>query len=258
LSLEGFRLIQPPVNAAPPQPGKNGFVKPLMIGCGVLFVALLVVGSVGAWLTMRMVGGAVHRAADAAQVAEGAAKAAEGAGAEAGASPDPAHEAAAGVAALKALVGGGKGHVETLSRAELKTVLPAGVGSLPRTASESNSGSVSGISGTSASATYGGGNGTVSVDVTDAANMAGLTTLMDFAMNIESEDDEGYQKSVQLGDVKVHEKWEKDGKHAELIGIVGGRFVVTVTGSGVDMSVDEAAFQAVDLAKLASVAATPK
>jgi hypothetical protein len=252
--------MQPPVNAAPPQPGNTGFVKPLLIGCGVLFVVLLVAGSVGTWLTMRMVGGALHRAAAAAQVAEGAATAAQkaggDAGADAGASPDPAHEAAAGVAALKALVGGGKGHVETLSREELKTMLPAAVGSLARTGSESNSGSVAGISGTSASATYGGGDGSVSIDVTDAANMVGLTTLMDFAMNVESEDDSGYQKTVQLGDVKAHEKWEKDGKHAELIGIVGGRFVVSVTGNGVDMSVDEAAFQAVDLAKLASAAAT--
>jgi len=247
--------MQPPVQPTPP-PASNSFVKPLLIGCGVVFIVLLVVGAVGTWLTMQMFGGAIHRAAAAAQVAQSAASAMQSAMPDAGASPDAEHQAAAGVAALKALVGGGKVHVETLSREELKTVLPATAGGLARTGSESNSGSFSGISGTSASANYGSGAGSISIDVTDAANMAGLTTLMDVAMNMESEDDEGYQKTVALGDVKVHEKWEKAGKSAELIGIVGGRFVVEVTGNGLDINVDEAAFQAVDLAKLASVAAT--
>jgi hypothetical protein len=86
--------------------------------------------------------------------------------------------------------------------------------------------------------------------------MGGLTTIMDIAFNVEHEDDSGYEKNVQIGDTKVHEKWQNDGKHSELIGIVGGRFVVDVTGNGVDIGVDEAAFQAVDLAKLASAAAT--
>jgi len=247
--------MQPPVQPTPPPPS-TGFVKPLLIGCGVVFAVLLVVGVVGTWLTMQMFGGAIHRAAAVAQVAQNAAAAIASAAPDAGASADPEHQAAAGVAALKALVGGGKGHVETMSREELKTVLPATAAGLARTGSESNSGSFSGISGTSASANYGSGDNSVSIDVTDAANMAGLTTLMDVAMNIESEDDEGYQKTVQLGDVKVHEKWEKAGKHAELVGVVGGRFFVSVTGNGPDIGVDEAAFQAVDLAKLARVAAT--
>jgi hypothetical protein len=217
---------------------------------------LLVAGAVGTWLTMQMFGGAIHRAAAAAQVAQGAASAMQSAMPDTGASPDAEHAAAAGVAALKALVGGGKAHIQTLPREELKAVLPATAAGLPRTGSESNSGSISGISGTSASANYGSGDGSMTIQVTDAANMVGLTTVMDFAMNVESEDDEGYQKTVQLGDVKVHEKWEKAGKHAELIGIVGGRFVVDVTGNGLDINADETAFQAVDLAKLASVAAT--
>ncbi len=242
-------MIQPPPGYAPQQPAKNGFVKPLLIGCGVLLAILLIAVFAFVWLTFRVVGTALHNASNAARVAQGAA-------AQAGASPDSAQ---AGVAALKAFVGGGKAHVETLSRDELEAVLPAAVGSLPRTASESRSGSFSGISGTSAVANYGGTGGSVSIDVTDAANMGGLTSLMDLAMNVESEDDDGYQKTVQLGDVKVHEKWEKEGKHAELIGIVGGRFFVAVTGNGVDMNVDENAFRAVDLAKLAgAAAATPK
>jgi hypothetical protein len=252
--------MQPPANFPPQQPAAgNGWVKPLLIGCGVLSLVFILFAGVATWLTFRAVGTALNHATAAAGVAQSAANQAQGAMAEAGASPDPEHAAAAGVAVLKALVGGGKGHVETLSREVLKSYLPAAVGSLPRTNAESQSGSFSGISGTSASATYGSGDGSLTVDITDAANMTGLTTFMDLAMSVESDDDSGYQKNLQIGDVKVHEKWEKEGKHAELIGIVGSRFVVDVTGNGVEPSVDESAFGAVDLGKLASVAAsTPK
>jgi len=252
-------MQQPPVNFPPQPQAQNGWVKPLLIGCGVLSLLVILLAGAATWITFRAVGTALNHASAAAGVAQSAVNQAQGAVAQAGSSPDPEHAAAEGAAVLKAFVGGGKGHVETLSREELKTYLPASVGSLARTSAESQSGSFSGISGTTASAGYGTGDASLTIEITDAANMAGLTTLMDVAMSVESEDDDGYQKTVQLGDTKVHEKWEKDGKHAELIGIVGGRFVVDVTGSGLDMSVDESAFQAVDLGKLASEAAkTPK
>jgi len=263
-------MDQPPFSYTPPAPppprATNAWVKPVLIGCGGLFVLVLVVFSVGAYLTARAVGTAIHNSgadqlaqsvAASAQQAQQAAQQAQ-AGASPGADADAAAGAAAGVAALKSLVGGGKAHVATLSRDELKTYLPATVDGLARTNAESHSGSFSGISGTSASATYGNGGSSTSasIDVTDAANMAGLTTMMGFAMSVESEDDNGFEKAVQLGDTKVHEKWVTATKHAELIGIVGGRFMVDVTSDGLAMADAEKAFEAVDIAKLESVAAT--
>ena len=249
----------PPPYYPPQRPAGNGIMKPLLIGCAGIFVLAVLIGGVAAWFAMRAVGTAINHASEASQVAQGAVTSAEQAVTQAGSSPDPEHAAAAGAAILKSFVDGGKSHVATLSREDLKTYLPASAGSLARTTSESSSGTFSGISGTSASANYGTGDGSVSIAVTDAANMAALTTIMDVAMGVESEDDSGYQKTVQLGDVTVHEKWENSGKHGELIGLVGKRFVVDVTGNGVDPSVDEAAFKAVDLAKLANAtAAAPK
>ncbi len=238
----------------PPPAPKNNIVKPLLIGCGGLLLLLLIVGGVGSYFAMRAVGSAIHNSA-AGQMAESVAQSAQQAEAQAGASPDPEHAAAAGVAVLKSMVGGGKAHVETLSREEIKSYLPSSVGSFAKTGSESRSGGYAGISGTSASATYGTGEQTISIVITDAANMSGLTTILGFAMGIESEDDNGYEKSVTLGDTKVHEKWTSAGKSSELIGIVGDRFFVDVEGSGVDMSAAEQAFQAVNIAKLESVAA---
>jgi len=249
----------PPGGYVPPPQQKAANFKPLLIGCGVLLVLMLIAGGFAAWLTMRAVSTAWHTASSAAQVAQGAAAGAQQAAAEAGASPDAEHAAAAGVAMIKSLINGGKGNVATLPREELKTYLPASVGSLARSSAESSAGSFAGISGTSASANYGAGNGTVSIDLTDAANAGGLTAIVDVVMNnVQSENDEGYEKTTELGDVKVHEKWTNAGKHSELIGIVGGRFAVSVTGDGVDMGTAEQAFQAVDIAKLESVAAAAK
>ena len=253
--------MEPPIAyVPPPAAAKNAWVKPVLIGCGSLFVLVVLVCGIGTYLTMRAVGTALHNSG-AAQVAQNVAASAQQAEqqaaqqAQAGASPGVADGAAAGIAVLKTMVGGGKAHVDTLTRDELKTYLPETVNGLARTNSESHSGSFSGISGTSASANYGTGATTVSIDVTDAANMTGLTTMMGLAMGVESEDDNGYEKAVQLGDTKVHEKWTSSGKSAELVGIVG-RFMVDVTSSGVEMSDAEKAFQAVDIAKLESVAAT--
>jgi hypothetical protein len=245
----------PPPGYVPPPPQNQANFKPLLIGCGIALVLVLIVGGIGTWFAMRAVSSAWHTASDVAQVAKGAAEGAQQAAAQAGASPDAGQQAAAGVAVLKGLINGGKGNVQALSRDDLKTYLPTSIGSLARSSAESSAGSIEGISGTSATANYGDTNGSLTVDVTDAVNMPGLTTLMDILMNVESEDDEGYQKTVQLGDVKVHEKWTNAGKHSELIGIVNNRFAVSITGNGVDMGTAEQAFQAVDIAKLESVPA---
>jgi type II secretory pathway pseudopilin PulG len=263
-------MEQSPISYVPPPPAApaagNGWVKPVLIGCGGLFLLVVIVFGVGAYLTIRTVGTAIHESgadkiaqsvAASAQQAQQAAQQAQ-AGASPGADANGAAGAAAGVAMLKSLVGGGKAHVETIPRDELKTYLPNSVDGLARTNSESHSGSFSGVSGTSASANYGAGgtSGSVSIDVTDAANMAGLTTMMGLVMGTESEDDNGYEKAVQLGDTKVHEKFVTASKHAELVGIVGGRFMVDVTSDGLEIGDAEKAFQAVDIAKLESVAAT--
>ena len=233
-----------------PPPAKNGWVKPLLIGCGSLFVVVLIVGGIGAYFAARAVGTAIHNSSAAAQVAQSAVSSAQQAVTDAGASPDPEHAATAGVAVLKSMVGGGKAHVQTLTREELKADLPSAVDSLARTSSESQSGGYAGISGTTASANYGSGESTISIELTDAANMSGLTTILGMMMGIESEDDHGYEKGAQIGDVKVHEKWTNSDKGSEIVGVVGDRFFVSVTGHGVDMSEAEKAFAAIDIAKL--------
>jgi hypothetical protein len=274
-------MYQPPQGNYPPPPGgfpppmppqgppKKSPLGPILFGCGGLLLVVLIAAGAGLWYVGSKAASAIHTAADSASavqgVVQGAEKAAEDAEKTAG-SPapgqtmDPDKAAAAGIAALKSLVGGGKSPSPTLSRADLETYLPASVAGFARSNAQGTSGSFAGISGTSASAEYGGnGSGKVNIEVTDAVNMTGLTGMMDLLMNIsQSESDSGFEKTVDLGDVKVHEKWENEGKHAELIGIAGGRFAIEVDSFNLDIGDAEKAFQSVDAAKLASVAASGK
>ena len=239
----------PPQPQAPP-PSGNKWLGPVLMGCGALVVVVLIIGGVATYFISRAVGGALHNAQQIARVAQGAAQQAGGEAGQGG-TPNP-------LAVLKGLVGAGNATKQTLSRDELKGYLPSSVGSLARTEAESSTGTVAGITGTNATANYGGADGSVQIQLVDAVNMTGLTTIMDMFMGaVSSDNDQGYEKGAQLGDIKVHEKWTNAGKHAEIIGVVGGRFVINVTSSGVEMSTAEQAFQAVNIAGLTSVASQP-
>ncbi len=66
----------------------------------------------------------------------------------------------------------------------------------------------------------------------------------------ESENNEGYEKNVEVGGQTVHETWKDASKLSELFAIVDSRFAVGVSGRGVDMATALEAFQTLDLRKL--------
>ncbi len=240
-------------------PGGNLVAKSLLMGCGALLAVLMVAGGVATWFAVHAVHTVLARGERVVSVARNVVASAQQADpGPAGASPDPVRGAANGIAVLKAFVTGGKSHVDSVPRAVLATVLPSAVDALARSNVHNSKTSISGISGTSASATYARpGRGAVNIEVTDGANMTGLTTVMDLAMGaVTSENDEGYQRNVELGGVRVHEGWANAGNHAALLGLVADRFVVSVESDGLGMPSTEQAFRSVDIAKLRSLAAS--
>ena len=167
-------------------------------------------------------------------------------------------QAAAGIGMLKALVTGGKS-VAVVPRAELKMVLPAQFRDMQRTDAQSESGSVAGIKGSKAVADYKGASGDVQIEISDLGNARGLATLAGAAANLtESEDDDGYEKNVDIAGLKVHETWKNATKHSELLSVVDSRFAIGVTGNGIDMDTALQALQTIDVAKLRSLAAETK
>jgi hypothetical protein len=82
-------------------------------------------------------------------------------------------------------------------------------------------------------------------------NAGGLAALAGAAANLtEHEDNDGYEKNVDLGNMKVHETWTNATKHSELFAIVDNRWALGATGDGVDMDTAEKALQTIDVSKL--------
>ena len=77
---------------------------------------------------------------------------------------------------------------------------------------------------------------------------------MFLAAGYDKETEDGYEKSVKVGDYPGWEKWNSEGKDGELNAIVNKRFLVTLEGSGLtDTAVLHELAQKADLGKLASI-----
>ena len=212
-------------------------------------------------LAASIVGSAVGGSAANREAAQQAARAVASAAAHTDAaekSGDENAQAAAGIGMLKALVTGGKS-VAVVPRAELKAVLPDRFEDMRRADARSESGTVAGIKGSKAFVRFAGSGGGVQIEVSDLGNVGGLAALAGAAANLaESEDDDGYEKNVDVSGQRVHESWKNATKHSELVGLIDGRFSIDVTGDGVEMGTALKAFQAVDADKLRSLAAESK
>lgn len=138
---------------------------------------------------------------------------------------------------------------------KLAAFLPSRLAGLERTGVESSAGGVGGIGGSQASATYGSGEVTASLEVTDLAAMGGFAA-MGSALNIQSshETDTGYERVSTADGRMVTEKWDKASRSGSYNVIVGNRFVVEAEGQGIDMDDLKAAVASVNLRDLEKLA----
>jgi len=167
-------------------------------------------------------------------------------------------QAAAGLGLIKSLVTGGKS-VAVVPRDQLTTMLPAAIGDMTRGDPQSDIGSFAGIKASTASAVYKDSGGSIELEVGDMGNAGGLAALAGAAANLtEHEDDQGYEKNVDVGGMKVHETWVNATKHSELFAIVDNRWALGATGDGEDMDDVVKALQTIDVSKLEALGAAAK
>jgi hypothetical protein len=228
-------MYQPPGNMPPPQP-QNNVLKPVLIGCTVVAVLFLLLGGFAVWYVIAAAIALVGPAAtddSPTIVTQGSGNSAEQAKNRAGtrgSTPCPAHVYAPGEA-----------------RDYLDAYLPASVGSLCRWR---ENGAMDPAPGTAFTGYGDDTNGTVNIQIADGAKFPGLALMTSLSMAPgRSDTDKGYENTTNLGDVKVHEKWENSRKSAQVVGVLGGRFIVTVNSVDVDMATAEQAFEAVDTTK---------
>lgn len=145
-----------------------------------------------------------------------------------------------------------QGPAEPVDFRRLRDLLPESVAGLERTNVEGSKQGTMGFSVSEASAAYEGDDASLSVKVTDmgavpALGMMGLGWTM---ADVDRETQTGYEKTVRLGESKGYRKYDSDARRGEFSLVVADRFLVAVTGRGVDDADLEAALRAVDLGAL--------
>jgi hypothetical protein len=158
-------------------------------------------------------------------------------------------------AAMGAANGGKK--VETIDASVLKGMLPADLDGMKRTEASGEKSSAMGINVSTAEGHYSDNSSkSMTVKITDIGSMTGLAGMATYAWastTIDRETETGYEKTSTFNGYKSHEKYDKASKNGELSTLVGGRFAVEVSGSGVDIDAIKDAMTKVDLKKLESM-----
>jgi hypothetical protein len=77
-------------------------------------------------------------------------------------------------------------------------------------------------------------------------------------LDIDKETSSGYEKTSTVAGRKLHEKWNKSGKHGEATLVVGNRFMVEVDAHGIEMNDVKSLLSKIDVSKLEAMKAEGK
>jgi hypothetical protein len=169
-------------------------------------------------------------------------------------SGDPNAQVSAALEGLGTLFGGGK-RVDPIGIDQLKTFVPEAFGGMPKTSTSAEKTGLPGLMVSTAEARYGDGQKTIELDIVDTGGVSGLVGIAAWAGIMgEKEDDEAVERTWKEGDRLMHEKRAKQaGGTNEFALVLGGRFVVTAKGNGVELNDLKTAVGSLDLAKLESM-----
>ena len=162
--------------------------------------------------------------------------------------------AAAAIEGLGALARGAGG-VDSVDVEQLTPLLPETFAGLPKTGGNAERNGLAGVTISKAEATYGdGAEKDVTLEIVDSGGTSGLVGLAG-RLGIESqrEDADGFERTRKVGDRLIQEKTSKSDGTSEVSITLGGRFVVTATGRGVDLKDINAAVARLDLGRLESM-----
>jgi hypothetical protein len=140
---------------------------------------------------------------------------------------------------------------------ELKALLPESIGDLKRSNLEGEKVAAMGMNISNANADYSDEQGEQSIDlkITDLGSVSGLSGMAAYGwymVDIDKEDDNGYEKTITYKGNKGYEKYDTQGKYGELSILVAKRFIVEANGNNVTMDQMKAAVNMIDLGKLES------
>ena len=168
-------------------------------------------------------------------------------------------EAMKALGAMAGAAGGvvGSGSFDPIDFRRLKEALPQDLAGFEKGDSSGEKNNAFGISVSEAKQSFRTADGSKSVrfEITDPGSLAGPFALANMWMNVEvdKETSSGYEKTSTVSGRKLHEKWNKTSKHAEVQMVVGNRFMVEVDARGLDMNDVKTLLLKIDVAKLESM-----
>jgi hypothetical protein len=167
-------------------------------------------------------------------------------------SGDPSAQAAAAMAGLGTLLGGGK-RVDPIGIDQLKAFIPDTFAGLTKISSNAEKSGMAGLMVSKATATYGDrAQKSISLNISDSGGASGLLGLAGWAgVQGEKEDDNGFERTQNANGRLVHEKGSKrSGGANEFTVVLGRRFIVEAKGQGVDLGTLKTAVSGLDFGKL--------
>ena len=149
---------------------------------------------------------------------------------EAQKSQDPAAMAEATGNAAKAAAGM-FGAGQAIAAQSLKAALPEKLAGLPRTGFDVQDGAALGLPTSQASAQYGSDDKQVRLEIIDVGGLGQMAQMAMGMTESEKEDQTSAEKTWQSGGRTLHQRYEKDGSHAEFKTILKNGVVVSIEGN---------------------------
>jgi hypothetical protein len=168
---------------------------------------------------------------------------------------DSGAQVSAAMEGLGALLGGGK-RVDPIAIDQLKPFVPDTFMGLPKTSSNAEKTGIPGIMVSKAEATYGdGAQKDVRLEISDTGGVSGIMAFAGWAgVEGEKDNDDESERTSKVNGRLTHEKVAKrPGGRNEFDVVLGDRFVVSASGSGVDLNALKTAVAGLNLGKLESM-----
>lgn len=145
---------------------------------------------------------------------------------------------------------------------QLKALLPDSVAGMPRINARGEKSGAFGVQISTAEARYGSPEGShIDVKIADLGAMGQLGAVAQFgwmASDIDREDDEGYERTVNYRGNKGLEKFSPATKAGSLKLMSGGRFMIAIEGEQIEAAQLKAAVDALDFNSLTNLANYPE
>lgn len=148
----------------------------------------------------------------------------------------------------------GIGKAPTTDFRELKAMLPESLPGMKRTDAKGEKVAFGGFGGAFAEGTYKDDKeGNISIKISDMGGIGAMAAAVWTMVEIDSEQDNRYEKTTKISGFKAHEVYDKSSKSGQLDIAVPDTIIIEVRGDGVSMDAIKGAAAKLDLAKLAAM-----